>query len=430
MAPEPPSWRLALRSIFVRNVASAFLAQMAALLIGMANAALTARWLGLEGKGILTLTLLVPATLALFLNGGLPAANVWFVGSRRLTVAAATQNAVLFTLLASLGGALIAALGLLTGTLPRLTPGAPAALIALALLSLPSDLLGSCLSAVLQGAQRLRTVNLITFLQSGALLMLTALLVIGFGWGLWGATLASAGASLLALSLFARQVRQEGGLLRPRLDPPLLRQTLTFGMRGYVGNLLQFFNYRLDVFIVGAMLGPTAVGLYGAAVMLAELLWRLPHAVSFVIFPTAAALRPADMNRLTPRIVLATLAIAALGGAGLVLFGQPLLRLVYGAAFVPAYPALLALLPGVVLLGGGKVLTNEIAGRGFLHYNSINAGLALALTVLGDLWLIPRLGILGAALASSIAYSAIFLTAVAFYRSVSRRSVQPPAPPA
>jgi O-antigen/teichoic acid export membrane protein len=83
---------------------------------------------------------------------------------------------------------------------------------------------------------------------------------------------------------------------------------------------------------------------------------------------------------------------------------------------------MLALLPGVVLLGGGKVLTNEIAGRGYPHYNSINAGLALILTIALDLILIPRYGVLGASLASSVAYTLIFLTAIAFYLIVSRKA--------
>ena len=88
----------------------------------------------------------------------------------------------------------------------------------------------------------------------------------------------------------------------------------------------------------------------------------------------------------------------------------------------------IALLPGVVLLGAGKVLTNDIAGRGYPHYNSIVAGLTLVITVALDLLLIPRMGILGAALASSAAYSSTFLLSMMFYRIVSRRPAGMPGP--
>jgi O-antigen/teichoic acid export membrane protein len=75
----------------------------------------------------------------------------------------------------------------------------------------------------------------------------------------------------------------------------------------------------------------------------------------------------------------------------------------------------------VILLGGAKVLTNEIAGRGYPQYNSFNAGVALILTVIFDLILIPRIGILGAALASSISYTVIFFASVGFYLIASRK---------
>jgi O-antigen/teichoic acid export membrane protein len=186
--------------------------------------------------------------------------------------------------------------------------------------------------------------------------------------------------------------------------------------------MLQFFNYRLDIFILNFFLGPANVGIYIVSVKLAELLWYLPNAVSFVIFPKAAASSPEEMNVFTPRVFGITLALTALGALGLVLVGRPVIRFLFSSAFVGAYVPMLILLPGVVLLGGSKVLTNEIAGRGYPHYNSVNAGLSLVLTVVLDLVLIPRYSVLGAALASSIAYSAIFIAAVAFYLAVSRKS--------
>jgi Na+-driven multidrug efflux pump len=85
---------------------------------------------------------------------------------------------------------------------------------------------------------------------------------------------------------------------------------------------------------------------------------------------------------------------------------------------------MLVLLPGVILLGSAKVLTNEMVGRGYPQYNSINAGIAFILTVMFDLILIPRLGVLGAALASSISYTAVFLASVGFYLIASRRKTE------
>jgi O-antigen/teichoic acid export membrane protein len=412
-----------LRSMFLRNVISTFLVSVLLLFLSIATSAVIARWLGPEGKGTLTLVLLAPAVLGIVLSGGVGIANVYHAGSRRLAVPQLTSNSVAFALLAAAAGIALVVGGLVTGWLTRLLPGVPVDIATLAALAFPVALLTGYFAAILQGLQRIISVNFINLVQGVLMLALTVLLVVVWQLGLLGGLLAHVGTGVLILLLTAALLRQEGANFAPSWKSSIMRPTLSFGLRGYVGNLLQFFNYRLDAFIVNYFLGPAGVGIYSVSVALAELLWRLPNAVSFVIFPKATVTRPEVMNTFTPRVFGATLALTALGGVGLALTGRFFIQTLYTSAFDAAYGPLLALLPGAVLLGGAKVLINEIAGRGYPHYNSISAGLALVLTVILDLVLIPRHGVLGAAIASSVAYTAIFVAAVGFYLSVSRRQV-------
>ncbi len=414
--------RIGKRGAFVRQVSVTFLAQGATLLLSLGTTAILARWLGPEGKGIVSLALLVPGMLALFLNGGVGISNVYFAGSRRYDVPTLTANSSAFALLATgLGAILVGGLAA-TGWSDRLLPGVALGLLLIAMLEFPIRLLMGYLNAILQGLQQITLVNLITLSDAGLTLILTIAFVIGLGMSRLGAILASLGAVTIAVAILYLLIRKMGGRIRPRWDLPVMRTTLSFGLRGYIGNVLQFFNYRLDMFLVNYFLGPAGVGIYGASVRLAEMLWYLPNAVSFVIFPKAAATRPEAMNRFTPRVFAFTLGLTILGGVALAALGRFLILLIYSSAFLDAYIPLLALLPGVILLGGAKVLTNEIAGRGFPHYNSINAGLSLILTVILDLVLIPRYQILGASLASSVAYTTTFVTAIGFFFWVSRRA--------
>jgi O-antigen/teichoic acid export membrane protein len=407
---------------FTKQVGVTFIAKVAGLLLSLANAAIIARWLGPEGKGMLALALLVPGMLGLFLSGGIDVANVYFVGSRRLSVPTLSANSAGFALVATiLGLGIIGGLAL-GGWFEVLVPGVPVWILLIAMLAFPTGLLYSYFSTILQGLQHIVRLNLINLSQSILVLSLTLLFVVGLKLDLFGALMAPLVAGALSLIVLSIFLRQEGGVLMPRWKSSVVRSTLSFGLRGQIGNMLQFFNYRLDIFILNFFLGPANVGIYIVSVKLAELLWYLPNAVSFVIFPKAAASSPEEMNVFTPRVFGITLALTALGALGLVLVGRPVIRFLFSSAFVGAYVPMLILLPGVVLLGGSKVLTNEIAGRGYPHYNSVNAGLSLVLTVVLDLVLIPRYSVLGAALASSIAYSAIFIAAVAFYLAVSRKS--------
>jgi len=187
---------------------------------------------------------------------------------------------------------------------------------------------------------------------------------------------------------------------------------------------VQFFNYRLDQFLLNALAATAAVGTYSVSVVLAELVWQLPNAVSNVLFARAANEPPAVMDRLTPRVARWTLALSLAACAVLALGGELIIRLVYSSAFAGAYTPLLWLLPGTAVFGVGVVIAHDVSGRGHPGYNMIVASVSLILTVLLNLLLIPRLGASGAAIASSASYGiTTLLTLVAFARVKRVRGV-------
>jgi O-antigen/teichoic acid export membrane protein len=367
------------------------------------------------------MALLVPGMMALFLNSGIGVANVYFAASKRIDVRALTSNSVIYATLATIFGMFILGALLTTGALEALLPGVPVWLILVAMIWLPVGILSAYLTTILQGLQLIIKINSINLAQGAVFLFLTFFLVVCLGIGLVGVFMAYIWAGLMTLVALILLIQKEGGVFLSKWNLSVMRSTLSFGLKGHIGNVLQFFNYRLDMFIVNYFLGPADVGIYTVSVAIAELLWHFPNAVGFVIFPKAASTKPEVMNNFTPRVFGITLGLTILGAIGLVFLGKPVIAFVYSSPFLPAYVPMVALLPGVVLLGGAKVLTNEIAGRGYPHYNSINSGLALVLTVVLDFILIPRYGVLGAALASSIAYAMIFCVAIGFYLAVSQK---------
>ena len=407
---------------FTYLVSSTFAIQTITLLVVTLNMALVARQLGTEGKGLLQLGTLTVSMLALFLSGGLAIANIYFAGSRLLDVSTLTSVSVTYTLLATLIGVVLVILLFSVGAVTWLLPNVPDWLLGLMIICFPSELLRSFCYAILQGIQKIVIVNRLVLWHGLITLLLTLILVLRATLGLSAAAAAYVIASWLSLFLATRRLSHEGGKFRPTWNIAVLRQMLALGLKGYVGNVLQFYNYRLDNFIVNSYLGASEVGVYSISVRMAELLWRFPDAVSFVILPKAAATDRQIMNRFTPRIFRLTLVITTLGAFFLTLIGKPFIQIVYSSLFLSAFAPMLWLLPGVVLLGSAKVLTNEIAGRGYPHYNSINSGLALVLTVIFDLLLIPRWGVVGAAAASTISYTATFILAILFYQSASRKS--------
>lgn len=410
------------RDSFTRRVASTFGVQVLTLLLNLATGAITARWLGAEGRGLLQLCLLLPAMLSLFLSGGIGVANIRFLGTRRYDVPTLTTNALTFAILGTILGSSVVSVLIVTGAIDRLFPGVPMPLLIVAMLGLPLTLLSFHFSTILQGLQRIMVLNRITLINGCVLLLLIVILVIGLRLGVVGAVAATLITNTFSFGQMVRRLRREGARFVPKWDRGVMRATLRFGLREYAGNILQFCNYRLDAFLVNGMLGAASVGLYGVATRLAEVVWYFPSAVGFALLPKAAATEAREMNRFTPRVFLLTLGVTTVAVLGLALLGKPLIRIIYAEGFVASYAPMAALLPGVALLGAARVLTSDISGRGHPLYNSIISGIALVLTVVLNLILIPRLGIMGAAVASTCSYTVTFLGALVCYRIVSRQS--------
>jgi O-antigen/teichoic acid export membrane protein len=190
----------------------------------------------------------------------------------------------------------------------------------------------------------------------------------------------------------------------------VLREALRYGFRADAANLAWFLHNRADMFFVGYLAGPAALGYYATAVGLVEKLNMPPSAVGTVLFPKIAAATGEDARRLTPVACRHTLSLTMLLCLGLALLAWPLIYVLFGTPFLPAVPLLWLLLPGVLSLSVGRLLSADLNGRGLPgSVARINIAMALVNMAL-NLWWIPIWGAAGSAAASSISYSAaVFL---------------------
>jgi O-antigen/teichoic acid export membrane protein len=195
---------------------------------------------------------------------------------------------------------------------------------------------------------------------------------------------------------------------------------LGFGVRAQVGTLLLFVNARLDFAIVGALVGPAALGVYAIASRYAELL-RLPSlAFNYVLYPEFARDGGRAAARKAVRMIPRVGWIPAAAAIPLALSAAFVIRLLFGREFDGAVVPAAILLLGLSGGGVGAIVTAFLYGQGRPGLNSIAMGAGLAATVVLDLLLIPPFGIVGAAVASCVAYLITTAVLIAFFSSVSR----------
>jgi O-antigen/teichoic acid export membrane protein len=407
---------------------------LAARLGGLVSLALmafvVARLGGAEGPalvGMLALLRVLPPYVATVFTGGLNGACVYFLAGPersnphlRLTLLA----------LAIAGGLTGAALWLLADPLlarlffPNLSWG----LVALAGAKVLTYTFVSTARGCQQGTEDLTGANWVFFLEDAAALpLLIGLVALGTGFHASIVVSLLLGDVLISLLAWTRLSRR--GFFRQPLELPSLsvaRRVVIFGAKSELASIAQILNLRINVLMLGALAGPGALGTYFVASRFAEML-RLPAiALQFILQPRYAAIsrRAAAVKAraLIPRAGLLTVA-----GAVPLALAVFLIPVIYGGPFSSAILPAQILLLGLTTEGLNAVTSAYLYGTGRPGLTSVAMGVGLVVTIGLDVWLIPPLGALGAALASGVAYVATTIVLMLCFYLLTR-SVRPGAP--
>lgn len=367
---------------------------------------LIARALGPEGNGHYAMAILLPTLMVNLLNLGVAPATVYFVGRGELAAAQASASNLRFGLcLAAIGvtGALLVVF--LSGE--ALFPGVPQGLLLLGLVAFPVSLLLQYLNSVLQGLEDFRAFNAATLIPPYVALAGVALALFALGMGTRAAVIAylvGQSMGLVAVVLLLKRKRLRG--TTQQATRWHARKIVGYGWKAHLSNVLAFVNYRADIFLVNLFLTPAATGVYVIAVQIAERLWMLSKAASTVLLPRLSAMHddPAARLRLTQRGFLVVLLITAVAGGIGALALHCLLEPVFGAEYANAMGAFLWLLPGIIFGAGARVQSNCIAAAGKPEWNMYVSILVVTTNIILNIFLIPLLGMKGAAIATSAAY--------------------------
>jgi O-antigen/teichoic acid export membrane protein len=191
--------------------------------------------------------------------------------------------------------------------------------------------------------------------------------------------------------------------LRP--DTAVMRHALEFGGYVHLGTVAQFLVFRVDVLIVNALRGSAEAGLYAVATSLAEIVWYVGRSVESVILPRIARAEGHEARQISATALRITAGASIATSLGIAAVAMPMVRLLL-PAFTPGLTALWLLLPAAVVSGVYIVAASDLRGRGRPSLVAAISLTGLALNLLLNFMLIPRMGFTGAALASLITYGA------------------------
>jgi O-antigen/teichoic acid export membrane protein len=399
----------------VWNIITTLFSRVGVLFLSLVSSIILARVLGPEGRGLFALVLLMPELVRTFGLLGFDHANVVYAGLEPQSGQALVWQSGFLS--AAVGGAAAIAVMcyIVVGApgFPELAR-APINLYLIALSIVPAALAIECWSAIIRGTNRITLSNIVELgTKLGGLLVLT-LLIGWFKLGVFGAVLADFVLNIGTLILLIVILRRANLFGKPTFDWSLCKRTARFAFPAYSATLMSYLNYRVDQFIIAIILPPEQLGFYVIAVALAERLWLLTGAVGNALLPhlTNSKQRDPALSAVVARHVLVW---TCAGCVFVFYFADTLVVLLYTSSFAQAVAPLRWLLPGIFVATSGKVLLGELLARKKVSLLVWMTSVAAIVNAVGNVLLIPSMGISGAALASTISYTILSLMITACY---------------
>jgi O-antigen/teichoic acid export membrane protein len=391
-----------------------FALRILTMLFAAALGVLTARVLGAHGRG-LYVTPMVFAGFVTAAFGGLSTGASYFLLRRaagRGIVLASLVTATLFIVTGAVAAVVLAAVGHAMWAVPA------------AIISLPGAAAVMIVTGYVTGTHRVRSGALLA--GEGTVLALVVMLVIFFGFGQRSVTGAIAG-WLIATNLIGIAAIVWMALDARRLPAGHVsaRAFTAYALRSGLVGLVTLLNYRSDVFLVAVFGTPAMLGMYTLAVSAAETLLAATQITAVVTAPHVGSLEEGAAASLAARAVRHNVLVAGVLCAVLALVAPFAVHLLYGSAFMPVVPAMRVLLIGVFALSLGSPMATYFTIRlGRPEVPLVLVSLSALICIVGSILLIPRLGLVGAALASTVAYVAGQSAAIIWFASVARIDIR------
>ena len=371
---------------------------------------------GADGAGLIALAMQFIFLGTFVAGGGLRTSLTYRVGARSWSPRSATRGALIAA--ASLGavGAVVG-MGLYELLRDNALSDFNLAMAGSLMAALPFALVWWIVPAVPLARERYEAYALLTVSAPVFVLLLCPALALVAGKT--GAVIGLAGGWVLGgLAVGAWGLRDARRPEAAKGPEHSVREAGGFGMRAWVNDLFQLINLRPDLFILSAYHGAADTGVYAVTVSITSLVWIVSQPLASVVLPRNAMVTAGSDPGLSPVIPKsgqgAAVRHAVLISAAATLAVIPLLVVapfVWGSGFGRITELGLIMLPGVALLGVGRVMVAAFSGRGAANDALLVGLVSFPLTVIAYFLVIPDHGSTGAAIVSCCSYAAAALLA-------------------
>lgn len=194
-----------------------------------------------------------------------------------------------------------------------------------------------------------------------------------------------------------------------------LKRLFRYSSFALITNVVAFLAYRIDYWILksfpSSVVSDAAIGNYIQISKLVQLFLFAPTVIATIVFPASASAIGADsgFNKSFKKMIKQVLLLNVFASIIFIIAGHWLFVSIYGAGFSLMYHCFIFSVPAILSITVVRILASYFAGTNRIRYNFTGSLIALIVVASLNFWLVPLMGINGAALADSAGYTAYMI---------------------
>lgn len=189
-----------------------------------------------------------------------------------------------------------------------------------------------------------------------------------------------------------------------------LREMLHYGAFMQLSTLVSTLNKRLSLYLLHTNCTETQIGVYASGTQVTEGVNIVSQSIGLVEFSALSNTEKAERSsQLTLRFMKLSILLTFTALLVICLLPTAFFEWLFSGEFSDIRSVILLMAPGIVFFSAHTILANYFSGTGKPKYNLYASLIGLTVTLIAAFILIPALGIRGAAITTSLTYTALFV---------------------
>jgi len=207
------------------------------------------------------------------------------------------------------------------------------------------------------------------------------------------------------------------------LSKKVFKNMLEYGWKTQLSAFIQFLNYRLSFYFLEHFEGIGSVGVFSIGITFSEAIWTITRSIAVILYSDVVNSKSREESILKTKSSLKlSFLLMLIFLVGIIIIPGSVYEMIFGRAFRGTKEIMLLLSPGILAIAVSDMIGYYFSGIKELKILNIKSIVGLVITLVFSFLLIPKYGIFGACIVTTLSYSvSALLLFLKFYRSTNFR---------